>query len=229
MSSGTANRVKRLLRDALRQVIRIYAMRGTSMIKSDWPELQGSPGRLIGYTTIRLFAGQLGASTSKERVLAISYIRLVAKAVHDFELAGSANDAAREPLSDFLSAIQVTDHLENCIVTLHRTLLFLNTLKDRGILTADAEHITLKPRSAPVLATETQKRIRDMRDAILHMDDRIMDGEYIDGTPIALSPRNGRLELESVVIRLDEIANWLDQLSEIAELLATRGVAGRTN
>jgi len=198
------------------------------MIKSDWPELQGSPGRLIGYATIRLFAGQLGASASKERVLAISYIRLVAKAVHDFELAGSANDAAKEPLSDFLSAIQVTDHLENCIVTLHRILLFLNALKERGILTADGGQILLKPRDAPVLARATQEKITDMRDAILHMDERIKKGEYPVGIPITLGPRNGRLELERVVISLNEIASWLDQLSEIAELLATHGVAGRT-
>ncbi|HPE12815.1 MAG: hypothetical protein KC544_12940 [Gemmatimonadetes bacterium] len=194
----------------------------------EWPQVQVAVPSLLGQTVVALLKGKVGASQSKERLLSVGFIRLVAKAVDEFNEGGEA--VVRMRLNaDLIAGVRAGSSIENCIVTLHRALLYLDAFKAMGVVQADGATIGLRPRDLPVRAPASRNRIDAMRNAIEHMDERLRNGDYPVGVPVGLTPYKGRLDLEGVSIEVQELAGWLQQLAELARRIATHGVAGRSS
>lgn len=192
---------------------------------SAWPHLNTKPGELIANAVVRMMLGKLGAPGSKERPLAVSFIRLTAKAAVEYTRAARADEALRAPLPNPAAGIEAMGEIENCVTSLNRALLFLDGLKARGLKTDAGRRLALRPASYSVLAQGSRTTITKLRDSVMHMDERIRTGTYPTGTPIALGPHQGRLELEGVTITVAQLATWLDQLGSIASTMAIEGVA----
>ena len=191
---------------------------------NNWPSVSTNPDEIIANTVVRALLGAIGQRGSKERMLTLSFIRLTAKALVEYSRAADA-DTAAHGLTNSSKGLESMGAIENCVLSLHRSLLFLDALRMRGVTKADGTALSLKPASLPVMATDTRARILALRDAISHMDERIAEGTYPVGTPIALGAHDNVLELEGTVVHLSELARWLDQVGGIAKMLAVHGVA----
>lgn len=200
-----------------------------SLATQVWPTIATSPADLIVLLLPRMMVGKIGAPGGRIRPLTVSFVRLAARAIADYNRAGAAATQSG-PASDFLmERIEAISDLESCILTLHRSLLFLEVLRQRGLATAAGEAVPLRPANIPALATGARDRVRDLRDAIAHMDARIKSGEFPTGRSTAPWPDSqGIVTLENVKVSTAELASWLKQVADIATFVALEGASSST-
>jgi len=72
-------------------------------------------------------------------------------------------------------------HFEDCINSMHRATLCMIRIRSNREVPADLKALVpTKPRFA---AEGVAKRLRDMRDTIQHMDEKVLNAEIPDGSP----------------------------------------------
>lgn len=168
-------------------------------------------------TVNRSFNFAFGLRGPKKRPtaqLANSLVRLTDKTIHEHQL-------ARKELTDFvkrrniISFFRAQGHLENCILSLSRALNFTNAVKKAGLRLPNGS--PLIPRGdIELMSTRVRKRIKDLRDATVHGDERVIKSAIKIGNPIALNPDNNGLSLEGTSITYEELNRWLRQLHALA-------------
>jgi hypothetical protein len=171
-----------------------------------------------------MLMGKLGGRATTTRPLAIAFVRLTARALADYNRAKS-NATPRWWRPDFLwRRIEAVSDLESCFLTLHRAILYLDALRRRGLTTASGDIVGLRAKDFPGL-DDARKRVRAMRNAILHTDDYIKSGEFTAGRAIAPWPHEGVITLEDTAVRLVELAEWLNQVAGIAKHIFILGAS----
>lgn len=165
-----------------------------------------------------MLVGELGHSGSLVRPLAVSFIRVTSRAILSYRRAGQGAESA-----DMYARIESAGDIEDCIVSLHRALTFLDALQKRGLTTTSGARIALKPQDLPVMTSDSRNRIRKLRDAISHMDSEIVAGHPPPGIATAPSVQSGLITLAGVSISTIELARWLDQVADVAMRLAQEG------
>jgi hypothetical protein len=193
--------------------------------QTDWPTLAKSAPELLATATVRMMLGHMGVSGTKTRPLALAFVRVTARALLDYERAREAS-VQDGSLPDLYRSVQAIGDLENCIVSLHRSLCYLEALRSLGLVTWHGDQMPLKPMNMPVFATGARKRLTALRDAITHMDERIAKGEFPAGVPIAPQVKDGIVSLEDVEICIDELVRWLDLVAGVAMRIAEQGARG---
>jgi hypothetical protein len=192
----------------------------------EWPKLAVTAPQLLAHATVRMMVGQMGASGTKTRPLALAFVRITARALFDYDRVREANIQAHGSLPDLFRSVQAIGDLEACIVNLHRALTFLEALKNRGLTTWNGDLVPLKPRDLPALAADSRRRLVALRDAITHMDERIGKGDFPVGVPIAPQVKDGLITLEGTEIAVAELARWLNFVAGVAIKIAERGARG---
>lgn len=195
---------------------------------ASWPDLSVTASELLSAATVRMFLGQLGTSGTKARPLSVAFVRMTARALHDYSRSRDSVAKLENGSLDLLTTIHAFGDFENCIISLHRALLFLEELKSNGLTTFQGDSVSLKPRDFPVLASDARGRLRDLRDAIVHMDERIKDGASPSGVPTAPWPKDGVIELEGIRVGLSELVGWLNHVAVVAKRMAEQGANERT-
>lgn len=155
-----------------------------------------------------------GPGTRTFRALHLGFVRCVDKALEDYQLARTALTTWTErPENSVLSPLmRAIGHMENCLTATQRALRFARPLLEQGVLQAAA--------APAALSDDARKRIKAVRDASEHMDERILDGRVPDGGLNTLWMAESYLELDSVRIGYDELATWLQELQRLAQIVA---------
>lgn len=72
-----------------------------------------------------------------------------------------------------------------------------------------------------VVSSSVESRIRGLRDAIEHTDEKIREEKIKQGEFLMLAVKSDCIELEGKKILYSELAEWLKQLHELSEIVAT--------
>ena len=177
------------------------------------PDLSGLNSKVI--LTLMLNSIFRGTKTTDahESALVSSYVRLTDKSLLAYQSTRSAlleyvNAPSNRPLSALFRAI---DYMETCVGSMKRALLFANAIADRNGQLVSPNH--------PLLASDAFPRLKKIRNAIEHMDERIADGKAGPGTsaPMALLVKSDNIELSGEEISYQDLSQWLTQLHQIAE------------
>jgi hypothetical protein len=175
---------------------------------------------IIERATVRSLLGIFGPAGSRARNTILSFLRLVDKCAHEYR-AGSErlvefHLSASPPL---ITYFRVQGHFENCLHSLHRSLLFVRALKRLGIRGPNGEQILPEFRSLSVMSRDSIARVKDMRDAMEHMDERVWKEAFPLGRHLGLHVSVEGLQLEGGYISYVEIHSWIKQLQSIAQSL----------
>jgi hypothetical protein len=219
------------------------------IVEFDLPELPDPSAELSNYWVRYFFV----SSPSQDRAvnaLASTYMRLVEEAIVEYQLASAA---LHKVWSDH-SSIQLgamhrsISHFESCVTDMHRAIATYRRLRNHPTRDPLSAHLTWPK---PVFNSDkVAAQLRNARDAVHHLDDKLKDGEVRDGTPIVLAPAGpevahpseagqtiktfDRLTIGEHDLLFRDIAGWLSEMEAIAIRIAefdprtqTAGIAAR--
>lgn len=139
-----------------------------------------------------------------------NFIRLCDLAVQEYGLSRKAlNEYVNTPNNVMSPLFVATGHMEQCIQAMRRAIRFARHKNGPRL-----------PRTE-VISREVEARIRNMRDAIEHTDERLREGRIQEGEFLMLVVRSDGIELEGNEILYSELTAWLTQLHNLSEIVAT--------
>lgn len=149
------------------------------------------------------------------RAWSISFVRLVDRAIDDYELArlAFAEYAGRGRLTTPTQVLRAVGHLEHCFTSLQRALRFATRL-------AGTSQFADRIPTVEALAGDTIRRVKAIQTGSEHMDDRLAKGEIIEGELTALHLSEEGVQLFEERIEYAELARWLQQLQEMSQIVA---------
>jgi hypothetical protein len=186
--------------------------------RSSLPDLSAVFRRVtLNYILNAVFSG-VGAKDDKARIFVQSYLRLIDKALEEYELSRTsfAIFVSDKTNTSFGSLFRAIGHMENCLYSLARAIRFAGAMADHPEM---ATHVS----SLSVLQKGVRTRIEKIRNSIEHMDERVRNMKIKVGDLSALWLGEDHLELESTRINYSELAGWLTELHALAEELAKYG------
>ena len=161
----------------------------------------------------RAFAGG-GPSEQKSYALLMNFVRIVDKLVADYERTrANLIDYVNTPNNVMAPLIYATNNCESCITTMIRAIRLGRRIRRDPNGPQIAKKIS-------VLSDSVWNKLNSMRIAIEHIDDQIVNNTWAPGQPVCLIIKNDRLEVVSEEITYVELANWVQQLNDLAGKLA---------
>jgi hypothetical protein len=200
------------------------------------PDITDFPNGFPGYWLNNIFKGSISLSYSTN-ALVTTYIRLVEAALTEYRL-------GQVRLREFwnthdslnLGAIHKSiAHFEACLTDMHRAIRCFNRLrKNRNV--PQEFRIFLSLDKLTFVADNVTDRLKNMRDAIHHIEEKVFDGTILDGssftlrpdgpeTPISDEPGQSlklidRLTIGDMEITFSELAKWLVEMGHQAEKIS---------
>jgi len=167
---------------------------------------------LVMRSLLRILVGQL--SQKPAAFFTRNALRLIDQAVAEYQT-GTVEIRRHIRRKDIGAFLRAQGHFENCIMSMHRALEFLAALRRFGTA-LDRKPLVPRSNQLDILTPGARNRIRRLRHAISHMDERLKKHPPRSGQPIALDPNNLGLTLEGVQIAWTELARWLRELYRLA-------------
>ena len=162
-----------------------------------------------------IFRGRVPGDRRSETLM-VGFVRIVDKAVREYEACRTALHASRAGgRRSFGKLLEAVASMESCVNALARAHLYVGALRSyrRGPRIS---------RHTAALSTGARNRIRNLRDAIEHMDERILAGKLAEEEPVALLLDGGCVALGTTRVSFGEMAGWLRGLHGLAFALASR-------
>jgi len=165
---------------------------------------------------------QLGAHarpSGRARQIADGYVRLVEKALLEYE-------DSRSNLLAFLAdgtadhQHRAQDHFESCVQSLHRAIEYLERLRGFGYKRGDGVSLVPRPRDLEVIREPVRAKVRDMRDAVEHLDKDILGGRLPENAKVGIHLGWDKASLADLSLDYADVARWITQLHEYAGLLS---------
>ena len=199
------------------------------------PDVPDPVGAISDYWSRYFFVGS-PSQNPQINALAGTYMRLVEAAIVEYRL-GSV--ALRQVWADHTSLglramHRSISHFESCVSDMHRAIAAYRRLRnhpDRDPLSAYLAGV--KP---AFIADKIAFRVRDMRDAVHHLEEKVVKGEMAEGQSVALRPDGqevphptepgqtikmfDRLAIGPHQLMFSEIAAWLSEMSAVATTVA---------
>lgn len=192
------------------------------MAELTWPQRCGMPdlsaqftGTSLNFVLNRAFCGG-GPKDSTTNALLTNFIRLADLAVDEYETARRHLGQAVQPSNDprLHALIKAANHLEVCIITVHRAAELGRKLRDRS-------RGRLVRRRVNVLSDRSGgARIRELRNAIAHLDGQLLSDDRTAGDTVCLVAREDGAEFGKLTVGYGELAAWVQELHELATELA---------
>ena len=205
------------------------------LVEFNLPELPEPSAELSSYWLRYFFVG----SPSQDRdvnALASTYMRLVEAAIIEYRLASAA---LRQVWSDH-SSVQLRamhrsiSHFESCITDMHRAIATYRRLRNHR--TRDPLSVHLAQAKPAFNSDKVATQLRNARDSVHHLEDKLKDGEVADGSPIALAPSGpevphpseagqtiktfDRLTIGGHELTFADLAAWLTEMEGVAIRIA---------
>jgi hypothetical protein len=157
--------------------------------------------------------------SGRARQIADGYVRLVEKAILEYKEARSNLIAfLADGTADHLHRAQ--DHFESCIQALHRALIYFDRLRNFGYKRQDGTPFIPRPRELEVLRETVRKPVRDMRNALEHLDNDILDGTLPEDSPAGPHLGWDIATLGAHKLLYADVTRWIEQLHEFAAVLS---------
>lgn len=205
-------------------------------IHIDVPDIDEHPKGFPQYWLKRVFVNSISMNY-QVNALATTYVRLVEAALTEYRL-------AQAMLKEFwgthtslnLGAMHRSiSHFENCLFDMNRAINCFTRLRRHKDLPVSLQQ-ALNEEWPRFVAAAASDQIRDMRNAIHHIEERVMDGSIEaqetftlkpDGpeTPHATEPGQtdktiDRLIIGKQKIMFSDLAGWLAEMGRFADKLA---------
>lgn len=192
----------------------------TATLPPDWPPKNARLPDLSGlYPNISLLhlMGRLLGGAPRDRMtgaLILNFVRLVDKAVRSYEAARKDLDAFRHGDLNLTALMSATSHIETCVGSCCRA--------NRLAIGLDkvTEHAAI-PAATPAPPYLRDDPVRDLRNAIEHMDERIEKGQLTeDQLPLCVVLTNVGIMLSDSRISYADLADRIRALHAVAERVA---------
>jgi hypothetical protein len=157
--------------------------------------------------------------SKRVRQIVAGYIRLVDKAIREYS-------AARRLLLEFLEAGNVDDyhhaqdHFENCIITVHRAIGFLEILRRRNLKDGFGKALVPRARELEILRENAKAQIRQFRDATQHIVEDIASEAIAENIDPDVSLTEESMVLANEQIFYADLERWIRQLHPLAYRLS---------
>lgn len=203
----------------------------------EMPELTEFPNDFPGHWMNILFT-KTRPDTYQIHALTTTYVRLVEAAMEDYRLARGLVDEVwvhRDPSSIPIGAHnRASAYLEACLTNMHRAVRCMNKIRNRPDVPSDLK--SLIPQRVRFTEPLIADRIRDVRDAVHHLEEKVLKGRVPEQTPFmvqAVGPETpvreepgqtlktiDRLQIGSHEIKFLELYAWLLEMGECAEKIS---------
>src|SRR4030042_2479537 len=179
------------------------------------PSLSELETGLRGKRLLGRILGVHGPPSQRGLQIADGYVRLVEKTLIEYE---SARKAMISFMSNgnFDSYCRAQDHIETCLQSLHRAIIYLYRLRRMGLRRADGMPFVPRPRDLQVLTDDVRSRVRGMRDACEHLDEDIINGRINENAEVAIHLGWECAKLAAYEIFYEEMSKWITQLHQFA-------------
>lgn len=177
--------------------------------RCEMPDLSGEPDKKILDHLLNVFFRGAGPKDWRAAVFSRNFVRLCDLATREYELArASLVEQVNTPNNVMSPLFRAVGHFEQCLFALRRALRFARHKKGPKLHPSD------------VLSKIVTKRLRDIRDAIEHTDERIRKDQISENEPIMLVVKSDSVELGWNEIYYNELAEWIRALNKLAEFVA---------
>ena len=205
-------------------------------VEIEIPEIKKFPNGFLGYWTKFVFIGSI-SSNPRVNALATTYVRLVEAALIEYRL-------AEAPLKEFWeesSSIKISAmhksvaHFEACITNMYRAIRCFTWLRNNEMV-PEGLRVILCTDKPTFIADKIAGRLRKVRDAIHHMEEKFMNENipvgasftlYPDGFETPVEGELGQtlkkidlLKIGAMEIRFSELAEWLIEMGCYAEKIS---------
>lgn len=199
------------------------------------PEIS-EPSTAISDYWLRYFFVGSPSQNYQVNVLASTYMRLVEAAIVEYQL---GSEALRKVWSDSSSfgvraMHRSISHFESCISNMHRAIAAYRRLRSHPDRDQLSVHLAdVKP---AFLSDKIANQLRNMRDAVHHLDEKVVNREVTLGQPMALKPDGvevphpteegqtiktfDRLVIGPHMVKFSDVADWLTEMSAVAAKIA---------
>jgi hypothetical protein len=188
---------------------------GVSRLHRGMPSLGQLEAGLRGKRLLGRLLKVHGPPTKRGLQIADGYVRLVEKAVLEYE-------DSRTSLTAFLQKgvadawFRAQDHLESCIQSTHRAISYLDQLRRLGFRKPDGTPFVPRPRDLEVLGAPVRTQIRRVRDAIEHLDEDIIRGAIPEDDDVGIRLSFEAATLAGFQILYVDLAKWIKALHRFA-------------
>lgn len=176
----------------------------------DMPDLSGLLYRNTMTHAFRNWLSGQGLDTLPARPLLTNLVRLVDKAMFEYEQAREClNTYVSRPANESqytLLYFRAVDHLESCVNALHRAVLFAEQLK--------RDQAVPKIEKAELLSSAEVAEVNALRDASEHLDEQVAAGKL---DPVMPVPWPDAVEFAGREVTYKTLARWLTKLQKLAE------------
>jgi hypothetical protein len=185
------------------------------------PDLSGL-GKHSTRLALRRFFQNAGPQDHTTYALVMNSVRLSDLAIREYE-EGRSMLIRFATTTDFglTYAIVASGHFEACLSALHRAFRHLDAL--RRCNSAPVELKRLIPSDLVERNKPPAREINDLRDATLHLDERITDGDLAQGEAACIMPTQDSLEIGKHRLSFVRLATWLRRLHECTGRVANWG------
>jgi hypothetical protein len=185
--------------------------------KIEMPDLPRSEVRSLASSRLaRLILLKQGPKTTGSFNLTITFLRLADFSTLEYlrSRATLRSFSKERFVNRFFEGIC---HLENCIVSMHRSLLFMQQIRRLGLVSHDGVPIVIRSRDWNIL--RAQDRLRKIRNSIQHLDAMILKGE--EKIVFAFRPGESGLEFEGAQLSYAELVEWLVELNQLSKTISS--------
>ena len=112
---------------------------------------------------------------------------------------------------------QGVSSLEGCITSLHRAARMIRAFQRAGYVTPEGDPVIPRATGLSVTSRRTTRRLKELRDAIQHLDDRIVGGDLPRVQAMGPRPQSTILRIGGLSVRYVELRDWLVEMDVIAE------------
>ncbi|MBU1699001.1 MAG: hypothetical protein KJ831_02540 [Candidatus Eisenbacteria bacterium] len=105
--------------------------------------------------------------------------------------------------------------LETCILSLYRAVRLIEAFRRSGYVAADGKPVIPRSKGASILAKETFRRLTDLRHAIQHLDDRILNGELPRAQALGPRPQSTVLKIGRYSVRYRDLRDWITEADHV--------------
>lgn len=164
---------------------------------------------------LNLVFNKMGVRDRLASAYAINYIRMVDKAVREYEQARRELLPFVENRESLLALIRTADHLETCVNAVKRALNNLDRMRQH-------KQSAAVPRTFWRALRHRESVLRNIRKLVEHMDNALSTGEVVSGQPTAVSitDRGDAARIGEHTRPFSELAATIRKLYEWASDLA---------
>jgi len=188
--------------------LRIYTLYMRIPESCQMPDLTALDSLIPGFmNAVTFFNGD--ELTEREKLYIRVFVRLVNKALIEYEEARKCVMAQLQERQRLFYMLAFVDHMENCLNAARRLFGIIDAAKsEQGALKID--------RILRKYAESHFNDVKNIRDCIEHMDEKIQKDKNAGLIMLSVSQDNKGVEISSELIKFDDLAGVLKRFHEVA-------------